>query len=86
MKKKTKIGIGIGIGIVVLLCMFWIGFKSFLIHYGEIGDKEYKSMFAKVTDLPITQNTENQNDKVGKMHYFIPEKFQLKKETEEQKE
>ena len=43
-------------------------------------------MFAQITDLPITKNTEKQNDKVGKMRYYIPETFQLKKETEDQKE
>ena len=36
--------------------------------------------------MSVYYEKENQNDKVGKMHYFIPEKFQLKKETGEQKE
>ena len=35
--------------------------------------------------MSVYYEKENQNDKVGKMHYFIPEKFQLKKKQESKK-
>lgn len=83
MKKKIKIGLGI----LVILGLIYFGYKGFLLHgVKTISDREYKFMYANISDYPIHQDTTNQNDFIGKMHYYVPKKLVLKEEKKEEQQ
>lgn len=82
MKNKKM---GIGIGIIVLLLLVFIGYKTFLIYYFSHDDKEYKEIFSKITDIAINQDTTNQNDNIGNLHYYLPNELSLQEEKNGQK-
>lgn len=79
--KKTKIGISF----VILLFLLFIGYKVFLLYYYHHNDKEYREMYTKITDLAIQRDITTQNDKIGNLHYDLPNEFSLEEEKNNQK-